>query len=128
MRDESISGFIDLMNSYGAAGMPFFFIIDFDMKRAEIHKLGSLPEGIKFSTPLIPGFSSGQIYTKAHSLKKRPVSLSTYLRSFENVMHNIKNGNSYLLNLTFPTVIETDYTLEEIFFSSVAKYKLLYHN
>ena len=116
------------MNSYGSAGVPFLFIIDYDLKRAEIYKLGSLPEGIKFSTPLISGFSAGQIYAKAHSLKKLPVSFSTYLRSFENVMSNIRLGNSYLLNLTFPTAIETDLTLEEIFFSSVAKYKLLYHN
>lgn len=128
MHNESMLRFIDLMNSYGAAGVPFFFIIDFDLKRPEIHKLSSVPEGIKFSTPLIKGFSSGQIDTKAHLLKKQPVSFSTYLRSFENVMSNIRLGNSYLLNLTFPTDIETDLTLEEIFFSSVAKYKLLYYN
>ena len=116
------------MNSYSSSGVPFLFIIDYNLKRAEIHKLGSLPEGIKFSTPLISGLPAGQIYAKAHSLKKLPVSFSTYLRSFENVMRNIRLGNSYLLNLTFPTAIETDLTLEEIFFSSVAKYKLLYHN
>jgi para-aminobenzoate synthetase component I len=128
MRKESIRGFIDLMNSYGTDGTPFLFIIDFDLKRAEIHKLDSVPEGIKFSTPLISDFSSCQIYSKVHSLKKYPVPFSTYLRSFENVMSNIRLGNSYLLNLTFPTVIETDLTLDEIFISSVAKYKLLYYN
>ena len=120
--------FIDLMNSYGAAGVPFLFIIDFDLQRPEIHKLSSVPSGIKFFTPRLSNVHQGQIYTKPVSLKKHPVSFSTYLRSFENVMSNIKIGNSFLLNLTFPTVIEIDLTLEEIFFSSVAKYKLLYYN
>jgi para-aminobenzoate synthetase component 1 len=128
MGDNAISGFIDLMNSYGDAGVPFLFVIDFDLERPEIHKLDSLPDGIKFSTPLIPGIFPPQIYKKAYTLKKHPVSLSTYLRSFENVRSNINLGNSYLLNLTFPTLIETELTLEEIYFTSVAKYKLLYHN
>jgi para-aminobenzoate synthetase component 1 len=61
-------------------------------------------------------------------LKKLPVSFSSYLRSFETVSQNIKLGNSYLLNLTFPTFIETELTLEEIYLMSVARYKLLYHN
>jgi para-aminobenzoate synthetase component 1 len=33
-----------------------------------------------------------------------------------------------LLNLTFPTKIKTNYTLEEIFYTSEAKYKLLFEN
>jgi para-aminobenzoate synthetase component I len=128
MRGGSISEFVGLMNSFGAAGIPFLFLIDYELKRAEIHRLSSLPEGIKFSTPLIPSSSSGQIYTKPFSLEVRPVSFSTYLSSFQNVMNNLRLGNSYLVNLTFPTKIETGLTLEEIYNTSVAKYKLLYHN
>lgn len=33
-----------------------------------------------------------------------------------------------MLNLTFPTRIKTNYTLEEIFYSSAAKYKLYFKN
>ena len=40
------------MNKYGAEKEPFMFIVDFDMKCPEIHKLNSVPSGIKFSTPL----------------------------------------------------------------------------
>jgi para-aminobenzoate synthetase component 1 len=61
-------------------------------------------------------------------LKKEPVTFKHYLKAFENVKKNIKLGNTYLLNLTFPTFIETELTLEEIFLTSVAKYKLLYYN
>ena len=128
MPGTPIENFIDLMNKYSAEREPFMFIVDFDLKSPEIHKLNSVPSEIKFLTPLLSNVSPEQIYTKAYSLKKHPVAFSTYLKSFENVKSNIEQGNSYLLNLTFPTVIETDLTLEEIFFSSVSKYKLLYYN
>jgi para-aminobenzoate synthetase component 1 len=128
MHNLSISGFINLMNSYGADCVPFIFIIDFDIKKPEIHRLDSIPEGIKFSTPLINGLSSVPTYTKAHTWKKQPVTLSTYKKAFNNVMNNIKSGNSYLLNLTFPTQVETNLTLEDIYNLSVAKYKLLYYD
>lgn len=128
MGEESISEFTDLMNTYGAEGIPFLFIVDYELKKAVIHKLDSIPEGIRFSTPLIPGFSLQQIYSKAQSLKKHPVLFSKYLGAFENVLKNIRLGNSYLLNLTFPTEIETEYSLEDIYRISNAKYKLLYYN
>jgi para-aminobenzoate synthetase component 1 len=128
MSIAAIDNFIGLMNKYGAEREPFMFLVDFNMKNPEIHKLNSVPPGIKFITPLLSNVHPGQICAKTHSLKKHPVSFNTYLRSFENVMSNIKIGNSFLLNLTFPTAIEIDLTLEEIFFSSVAKYKLLYYN
>ena len=38
-----MNSFIDLMNKYGADREPFLFIVDFDMKHPEIHKLNSVP-------------------------------------------------------------------------------------
>jgi para-aminobenzoate synthetase component 1 len=128
MPGEPISDFIDLMDSYGAARIPFLFIIDFDLKKPEIHRLNSIPDGIEFSTPLFTHFKPAQIYSKVQSLKKHPITYTEYLKAFNNVMNNISLGNSYLLNLTFPTLIETDLTINEIFHLSVASYKLLYHN
>jgi len=128
MELSPIDDFIGLMNSYGALGEPFLFIIDFDMKRPEIHKLDSIPDGIKFSTPLFSNISEEERAAKTISLRMHPVPFSTYSESFRHAMSNILIGNSYLLNLTFPTYIETDFTLEEIFNASVAKYRLLYYN
>jgi len=116
------------MNKYGASKEPFMFIIDFDLKKPEIYKLNSIPQGIKFCTPIMSNSHSGQIYNKPFSFKKHPVAFKEYLKAFKNVQDNISLGNSYLLNLTFLTPIETDLTLEDIFLLSVAKYKLLYHN
>ncbi len=125
---DSLEKFIALMNRYGAEKEPFIFIIDFEMKSPEIHKIKYLPPGIKFSTPLIPDIFTDQLTTKIATIIKHPVSFSLYSKAFSTVKRNIELGNSYLLNLTFPTEIETEMTLQEIYSASIAKYKLLYHN
>ena len=61
---------------------------------------------------------------KNTTLTKFPVSFKRYKRAFDNVIEEIKNGNSYLLNLTFPTKIKTNLTLEEIFYKAKAKFKI----
>ena len=116
------------MNNYGATGEPFLFIIDFELSRPEIYKLGSVPNNIKFSTPLFSNFNGDQIYTKPILLKKDPVPFKRYQSAFWKIQENIKAGNTYLANLTFPTRIEVDLTLNQIFAVSKAKYRLLYRD
>jgi para-aminobenzoate synthetase component I len=128
MTETAIDRFTVLMNRYSAEKEPFMFVVDFEMNCPEIYRLDSVPKSIKFSTPLLSNVADRQIYTKPHSFKKYPVPFSVYSQAFGNVQKYISLGNSYLLNLTFPTLIDTDQTLEEIFYSSVAKYKLLYNN
>jgi para-aminobenzoate synthetase component I len=128
MSGIALGEFIRLMNKYSSEKEPFLFIIDFDMKCPEIYRLDSVPSGIKFQTTILSNVPQGAKSTKPVSLVKHPVDYSTYFEAFRNVHRNISLGNSYLLNLTFPTTIETDLTLEEIFFISIAKYKLLYNN
>jgi para-aminobenzoate synthetase component 1 len=128
MADTPIEKFIELMNKYGVEKEPFVFIVDFEMRHPEIHKLNSLPSGIKFSTPLFSNVKTDERYSNNVLLKKYPPSYSCYEKAFKNVMSNLRMGNSYLLNLTFPTQIETSSGLDEIFYSSIAKYKLLYHD
>lgn len=123
-----IDSFITLMNKYGSDKEPFLFIIDFEMRCPEIHKLNSVPPGLKFSTPLVSNVNPGKAYSGKVTLKKFPVPYRRYSSAFEIVQKNIKLGDSYLLNLTFPTEVETDLTLSELFEISVARYKLLYHN
>jgi para-aminobenzoate synthetase component 1 len=128
MSGLAIDRFIEIMNKYGADREPFLFIIDFEMKCPEIHKLNSVPQGIKFYTPSVSNVIPGQISSREVALKKYPVPFSRYSSAFENVQKNLKSGNSYLLNLTFPTQVETEFTLPELFELSVARYKLLYYN
>ena len=43
-------------------------------------------------------------------------------------MKNLQLGNSYLINYTRKTKIETNLTLQDIFYHSEAKYKICYKN
>jgi len=116
------------MNRFGENRNPFLFLVDFPMKMAGIYPLDRIPAGIRFSTPLVPNTTAGKKGNDKFLWKKKPVSYDTYLRSFSNVQSNIKLGNSYLLNLTFQTEIETDLSLSEIYDISVARYKLIYND
>jgi len=128
MTGNQSSRFFDLMNRFGAECEPFLFIIDFEMKHPEIYSLNSVPPGIKYSTPLFTNCNSGFFNNRVVSLNPEPVSFSSYSEAFKKVQDNIRMGNSYLVNLTFPTPVSSEISLEEIFNSSSAKYKLMYHD
>jgi para-aminobenzoate synthetase component 1 len=52
--------------------------------------------------------------------------MESFKVGFDKVQKNIHFGNSYLVNYTRKTKIETNLTLEEIFYHSSAKYKVFY--
>jgi para-aminobenzoate synthetase component 1 len=56
------------------------------------------------------------------------MSFEEYDLAFKAVQKQIHVGNSFLTNLTFPTLVETNLTFREIFFKSTAKYKILLEN
>jgi len=61
-------------------------------------------------------------------LKKTPIPFEEYKNKFDTIIEEIKRGNSYLLNLTAPTEVETDATLEEIFHKATAPFKIKFKN
>lgn len=121
--NNKLSTVISKMNEYGKDGKPFFFIFDFELENSCVFLLDELiKENIFFKI----NEKNPDKYQKKILLTKKPIEFSLYKNSFDFVVNEISKGNSYLLNLTFPTEIETNLTLEEIFVHSTAKYKLLY--
>jgi para-aminobenzoate synthetase component 1 len=59
---------------------------------------------------------------------REAVSPERYSEAFGYCKTQLSLGNSYLLNLTFPTEIETDLSLKDIFYRSDAKYKIWYQD
>ena len=51
-----------------------------------------------------------------------------YKRAFEQVQEHIIKGDSYLLNLTFPSEVFFKGTLKELFLASKSPYKLFFKN
>ncbi len=120
---------INKINHLSSGSEPFIFIIDYEMNNCIVEKTSDAEEaGILFD---FNGFKNAKLRTQQiHNLKFKPnfTNYKQYLKAFEIVQDNILKGNSYLVNLTFETPIKTNLTLEQIFYSSKAKYKLLLKN
>ena len=120
---------VQLMNEYGKERIPFLFIIDFLMKQPVVLKSDEIDPSILLFN--INGKRNYGIESKPGNpicLEKSPVNYEQYKTIFDRVRKEIEAGNSYLLNLTFPTRIKTDSSPEEIFYSSRAAYRLYYKN
>lgn len=108
------------LNYYGSKKEPFLFLISYDLDKYYIKPLSELPKSIKYE---INDKVSSKLVNKIN-LKKYPPSFQEYKKKFDILREHIKSGNSYILNLTAKTKIETKYSLDEIYKKAKAKYKL----
>ena len=110
------------MNLYGRDAVPFLFVIDFLKHKPLVFKLADIDASqIRYAIGSQPTTTAPDA---PFWLKKYPIAFETYQSAFDEVMRNLKAGNSFLTNLTAQTPIETNLGLEEIFERSRAKYKL----
>lgn len=123
----SIGEFIDTLNKWGSQQIPFLFIVDFELKKPLAFRLSEIdPEKIRYN---FNGFSNVRDNrTPDHSLqlKKFPIGINAFRDKFDKVIRHLAYGDSYLTNLTIRTELEIGGTLEDLFFASKAKYKLLF--
>ncbi|MFV0553647.1 MAG: aminodeoxychorismate synthase component I [Mangrovibacterium sp.] len=102
------------MNEWGGARKPFTFLIDFDAKRIEIYELEeSLQQGLCWRTPKFSNFTP-KPQTIDFTWHTKPVSFSQYEKAFKHAHAHILRGDSFLLNLTMPTAVESNLTLDAI--------------
>lgn len=117
---------IKIMNKWGGQNTPFAFIIDFEMEKIITFPLDDIPKNIHME---INGKSYGSNnFTDIRTidgLDTIPISKKKYEKAFQEVITEISYGNSFLLNLAFPTELLGKYPLDEIYQYSHAKYKLL---
>ncbi len=118
----------EYMNELGKLREPFLFILDFDVLKPLVFPL----KNIQNSAEIVFDINGQRNFTplskkpyKAVFFEKKPISYADYKAKFDFVLENLQFGNSFLVNLTQPTAIETNLSLSEIFHSCTAKYKLL---
>jgi len=116
---------ISVMNNLGIKGNPFVFLIDFEMKKIIISTKFQNDNGLKFEMNGFCNHSDSTSYPKSSFLESFPIDRATYEEKFNLVKSEIQRGNSFLLNLSFPSKIVTNLSLEEIYHSTKAKYKIL---
>ncbi len=114
----------ELMNEYGKQGRAFVFLIDFHCTKPLIFLIEEIQDELLYD---IPGFSNVVNGIPKKFIEKwitAPVTFTSFKTGFEQVMWHIHNGDTYLLNYTQPTQVETNLSIEEIFHSSSALYKI----
>lgn len=121
---------ISLMNNYGTKGIPFLFVIDFEMNHPLILPMDGSDRGnLLFDVVGYRNYSEASALTDNFFFRlKEAISFERYSQAFTYCMQQLSFGNSYLLNLTFPSEIETDLSLKDIFYKSRSKYKLWYND
>ena len=115
----------EAINRLGESRTPFLFIISYDKQKIFAQPLDSLGNDICYKLEDWRNYPV-QKRTKPYTLAKFPVDFAYYRRAIETVQEEIRSGNTYLLNLTFETPVETNLTLKEIFTWAQAKFKLYF--
>jgi para-aminobenzoate synthetase component I len=115
---------IHQLNKWGKQKIPFVFLIDFHGKTPLIFPLDEQQKEILWKIPRFSNEGELQQKTELKTWKATPVLFEKFKTGFNKVMWHIHNGDTYLLNFTQPTNIETNLSLEEIFQISSAPYKI----
>jgi len=120
---------IGLMNLFGEKREPFLFIFDYELQKPLIIPLAKAAGiNILYAINGLKNIKEQSFGSQEVIFRKYPVSYELYKKSFDQVLKHIQYGNSFLTNLTFPTDIETNLNLEEIFYRSNAPFRLLVRN
>jgi para-aminobenzoate synthetase component 1 len=115
------------MDELSLQKVPYFFIIDFLSENVEIYKESEIGKsGLLIDFQLFSNTKDKHEFNKKIEWKSYPESLESFKKGFDIVQKNIRLGNSYLVNYTRKTKIDTNLTLKEIFYHSSAKYKVFY--
>jgi para-aminobenzoate synthetase component 1 len=115
----------ELINELTRNEVPFLCLIDFDQLTPLVYTLESIdPTNLQFD---INGSSNTTPTSKLPVLTqwdKLPVDEFSYRKAFDKVQFHLHYGDTFLLNLTFPTKVKTNLNLQELFQISHAKYKV----
>jgi para-aminobenzoate synthetase component I len=115
------------MDELSLQKVPYFFIVDFLAQNVEIFKENEIEKsGLLIDFQNFSNIKKQHVLSKKIEWKSFPETLESFKKGFDKVQKNIRLGNSYLVNYTRKTKIETNLTLEEIFYHSSAKYKVFY--
>lgn len=115
------------MNSLGKAGVPFLFIIDFECRRPLVLPLCDIDsDEIKYNLRGITNVPLRSEKYRAPRLDAAPVSYEKYIEAFHRVTESQRQGDSYLVNLTFSSLLLHEYNLGDIFYGSIAPYRIYY--
>lgn len=115
------------ISDYSKRKQKFVFAVSFDGTDGFVYTPDEAAQNdIYFDFEGATNYNYSSNTKKSERFEVLPINYHEYKKAFDIVQHYIKRGDTFLTNLTFKTEIRTDLTLDEIFNSSKAKYKLLF--
>lgn len=113
------------MNALGQARTPFLFIIDFEQRQPMVLPLSEVnPDELRYDFRSVSNGLPARWSDQKLILQRSWLDAEVYRRSFDYVQQQLQAGNSFLVNLTFPTEIKLNLSLRDLFCRSRAPYKL----
>ena len=115
------------LDEYGKQKTPILFILDFKAENSFIYPLNQIPSNILYQFDNKTNFTISQPkLTQIDNIyNKIGIPYTQYQFFFNQVQNEIKEGNCYFLNLTFPTKVNIIMSLDDIFRVAKSKFKLL---
>ncbi|WP_373513314.1 aminodeoxychorismate synthase component I [Persicitalea sp.] len=124
---SSTESFVNRLNAWGRAGVPFAFLVDFLGETPLAWRTDEAdPAQLRFNLNGItndPGDNSPPSALPPYYFRKYPLSFEVYRPRFDYVVKNIQHGNSFLVNLSAPTPIATNLSLLDIYRHSRAPFR-----
>jgi para-aminobenzoate synthetase component 1 len=112
------------INEWGKRRVPFLFIIDFEKEKPMAWPLDEVPGHVHYNFDGKTNTKRPKSPQQPFFFKKNPGSLEEYKKKFDAVIGALKRGDSYLLNLTSRTPVETDLDLMTIFSHANSRYSI----
>lgn len=119
------------INTWGQQGIPFFFWVSYDGNRVLLSPDTSPMPGLAWQLPgaaHIPIGMESAPCPESPCFTPLPPSREAYDQAFSKVHHHLMRGDSYLINLTFPTRVKSNLNPEHFFARAQAPYKAYYRN
>ncbi|WP_455250631.1 aminodeoxychorismate synthase component I [Porphyromonas sp.] len=117
---------LEQMNEASLRGEAFFFALDFELQEAlfDLRPLEQRAPRYFFS---LPGYSTPSPGVEARRLDLVPTAepLERYRERFATVHAGLMHGDSFLVNLALRTPVALEASLEEVYVTSRADYRLL---
>ncbi|TXF88442.1 aminodeoxychorismate synthase component I [Neolewinella aurantiaca] len=115
------------LNELGTNRHPFFFVVDFEQNDPRVWAEGSDAEDVpRFSFRDYPDPGPAPQGMLPPKLSADHIAEARFRKAFDTVQAGLHRGDSFLTNLTFPVPVDINCTLEDIYWQSEAKYRILW--
>lgn len=113
------------IDKLGQNRTPFLFILSYDKSKIFAQPLATLDQNIFYKLEDWRNYPVKK-RKRDFTFSKKPVDFCIYNDAMKKILEEIRSGNTYLLNLTFKTPVNSNLNLEEIFTYAKAKFKLYF--